>query len=62
MDGCLDGMWKGVRYFSCRQGHAFFCPVASLAPDQRFTPNTSAAVNRELVHVHFSRNLSKFLP
>ena len=53
MERCQDGIWKGVRYFTCRQGHAFFCPVSSLAPDQRFIQNTSAgaAVNRELVQL-----------
>ena len=49
MDGCGDGLWSGVRYFSCRQGHAFFCPLSSLSPDQRFAQTTTAGgVNREL--------------
>ena len=48
MEGCGDGTWNGVRYFSCRQGHGFFCPVSSLAPDQRFAPTIVADANRKL--------------
>ena len=47
MEGCGDGMWKGVRYFSCRQGHGFFCPLSSLIPDQRFTQTIVTDANRK---------------
>lgn len=54
-DRCGDGTWEGVRYFSCDYGRAFFCPVSTLKPDQRFTnlgppPGTSkASGNRTLL-------------
>ena len=59
IDGAQDGVWQGIRYFSCRQGHGFFCPVSSLTPDARFTPNTSAGstVNRELLLVNARRRM-----
>ena len=47
MGGCGDGSWNGVRYFSCRQGHGFFCPLSSLTPDQRFTQIAEIGVNRK---------------
>ena len=49
MEGCADGTWKGVRYFNCRQGQGFFCPLSSLVPDQRFAQTTTGGgINREL--------------
>ena len=47
MEGCNDGIWKGIRYFSCRQGHGFFCPLSSLAPDQRFAQTMVTDGNRK---------------
>ena len=47
MEGCSDGTWNGVRYFSCRQGHGFFCPISSLDPDQRFAQAAVTDVNRK---------------
>ena len=47
MEGCSDGTWNGVRYFSCQMGHGFFCPMSSLAPDQRFAQSVAADVNRK---------------
>ena len=47
MEGCHDGVWNGIRYFSCRQGHALFCPLSSLTPDQRFAQTTVVDVNRK---------------
>ena len=35
MDGCFNGTLKGTRYFSCKFGRGFFCPVSCLAPDER---------------------------
>ena len=35
MEGCTNGTWKGLRYFSCNYGRGFFSPVSSLEPDQR---------------------------
>ncbi len=41
MDGCTDGTWRGQRFFTCRYGRAFFCPVTTLqlrAPDSNIPP------------------------
>ena len=32
MEGCGDGEWQRVRYFSCPPGRALFCPIHSLIP------------------------------
>ena len=47
MEGCSDGMWNGVRYFTCRHEHGFFCPLSSLAPDQRFALPVASDINRK---------------
>lgn len=47
MGGCGDGFWNGVQYFNCRMEHGFFCPISSLAPDQRFAQPMAADVNRK---------------
>ena len=52
MEGCNDGTWNGVRYFSCRQGHGFFVPLSLLSPDQRFAEVTIAATNRKCISKH----------
>lgn len=43
MEGCFDGTWKGVRYFSCKFGRGFFCFVSSLHPDQRVAIHANQA-------------------
>ena len=47
MDGCGDGSWNGVQYFSCQMGHGFFCPISALAPDQRFAQTAIVPDNRK---------------
>ncbi len=42
MEGCTDGTWKGQRYFSCRYGCGFFCPVTTLKPRTSFVPDNSS--------------------
>ena len=42
MEGCEDGAWQGARYFSCPPGRGFFCPMASVKPDQRFSEGVAA--------------------
>jgi len=51
MDGCSDGTWHDMRYFTCPYGRGFFCPYYNLMPDQRFsssetTPGATPAANR----------------
>ena len=43
MEGCTDGTWKGMRYFTCQFGRAFFCPVSSLIPDQTIAEHGNQA-------------------
>ena len=57
MDGCDDGTWNGVRYFSCRQGHGFFCPMSSLNPDLRFAQTITVPDNRKSYYYN-RQNLS----
>ena len=50
MEGCGDGTWREIRYFTCPYGRGFFCPYNSLSPDRRFhtsgnTPGAASAVN-----------------
>ena len=47
MEGCGDGMWNGVRYFSCRQGYGFFCPLVCLRPDERVAQPAVVDTNRK---------------
>ncbi len=54
MEGCTDGSWKGTRWFACKYGRGFFCPVTALRPDQRgsapsqFSGNTPPIPPRQL--------------
>ena len=45
MEGCTDGTWKGLRYFSCKHGRGFFSPVSNLEPDQREVVSSPKANN-----------------
>ena len=50
MDGCGDGMWNGVRYFTSRHEHGFFCPISLLVPDPRFAQTLAADINRKFYY------------
>ena len=41
MDGCGDGVWDGTRHFTCAPGKGFFCLLANVKPDHRFTEGVS---------------------
>lgn len=43
MEDCTDGIWRGTRYFTCKPGRAFFCPVTTLIPDQREVASSQAS-------------------
>ena len=54
MEGCSDGTWREIRYFTCPYGRGFFCPYYNLLPDLRFdtgenTPWAASAVNRKKI-------------
>ena len=50
VDGSGDGSWKGVRYFSCKDGHAVFIVLSKLKPDIR--QKTRSLVGRGRFSVH----------
>lgn len=39
-EGGHDGLWNGVRYFKCLNGHGIFMPFIKLIKDPLFLPDT----------------------
>ena len=50
VDGSGDGSWKGVRYFSCKDGHAVFIVHNMLKPDRRQKKRSLVGRGRFSVH------------